>query len=365
MATYYTSSTALGGGVGSYADPFTLQEAFDTATAGDEVRVLNDGTYSPTATIDVDTNQGTGTSPIVFVGRNSADTAEEVATISGTSILSGGLMNFNFGNSSHSHVYIKKLKFDGSPASTDMITANAFNNRGVYWFDCIFTNSSRYAYANGSWQCTMVRCQFINNASLALFGFKDGMLIGCYFEGNGSGTTTANGIFQCTSEFISCVFRNNGHIYSDMRVFVNCTFDGNNSIGKAMTAGVGKYTRIVNCVFCNYTVQAIDAGSTDETYRIQGCYFYNNTSDSDLTIDPTTNTLNGADPQFTNTTNGTEDYTPQSGSPLFGAGQPKLIPNSTASDMTSSPTSGAIALAPSSGGSSYTNVASAKFTRLE
>lgn len=362
MTTYYTSSTALGGGVGSYADPFTLQEAFDTATAGDEVRVLNDGTYYPTTTIDVDTNQGTGTSPIVFVGRNSADTYDEVTTISGTSLTSGSILNFDFGNSSHSYVYIKKLKFDGSPANTDMISATAFNSRGIYWFDCIFTNSSRYAYGNGSWQSTMIRCQFINNANRALISWNDGVLIGCYFESSSSGTTTANGIFNTKSEFYNCVFRNNGHIQTPS-VYVNCTFDGNNSIGKAIAGGVGSLTRLINCVFCNYTVRAIDAGSTEETHRIQGCYFYNNTSDTDLTIDPNTNTLNGADPQFTNTTNGTEDYTPQTGSPLIGAGQPSLIPNSTASDMTSKPTIGAITAAIAAAATSvYSYVAN--FTRL-
>lgn len=354
MATYYTSSTALGGGVGSYADPFTLQEAFDTAIAGDEVRILNDGTYSPTATIDVDTNQGTATSPIVFVGRNSADTAEEVATISGTSILSGSVIFFNFGNANHSYVHIKKLKFDGSPASTDIITANNFNNRGVYWFDCIFTNSSRYAHGDGCYQCQMIRCQFINNASIALYGFRSSFLIGCYFEGSGSGTTAANGIFSISgTPFYGCVFRNSGYVYSDMTGFYNCTFDGNNSMGKALIANVNKSIPIINCVFANYTVQAIESSTVDASYNIQGCYFYNNVSDTNFIIDSTTNTLSGTDPLFTNTTNGTEDYTPQSGSPLFGAGQPSLIPNSTASDMTSSPTIGAIDPNLSGGSTSY------------
>ena len=364
MATYYTSSTALGGGVGSYADPFTLQEAFDTAIAGDEVRVLNDGTYSPTVTVDVDTNQGTATSPIVFVGRNSADTAEEVATISGTSILSGSVIYFNFGNSSHSYVHIKKLKFDGSPASTDIVTANNFNNRGVYWFDCIFTNSSRYAFGNGCYQSQMTRCQFINNVSVALFGFRNSLAIGCYFEGNGSGTTPANGIFSCTSSpFYGCVFRNSGYVYGDMGAFYNCTFDGSNSMGKALTTGVTTSVPIINCVFANYTVQAIESSTVDTSYNIQGCYFYNNVSNTNFIIDSTTNTLSGTDPLFTNTTNGTEDYTPQSGSPLFGAGQPSLIPNSTASDMTSSPTVGAIHAAIAAAISSVFSYM-ANFTRL-
>lgn len=351
MATYYTSSTALGGGVGSYADPFTLQEAFDTATAGDEVRILNDGTYSPTATINVDTNQGTSSSPIVFVGRNSADTAEEVATISGTSILSGSVIYFNFGNTAHSYVHIKKLKFDGSPANTDISTAYNVYNRGVYWFDCIFTNSSKYALGSGCYFCQLIRCQFINNSSLALFLFNNSLVIGCYFESNTSGTNTVNGVFNSISPFYGCVFRNNGYVYSNMVGFYNCTFDGNNAVGKALTSGVVNTTPIINCVFANYTVTAIDASSADTSYYIQGCHFYNNVSDSNFTIDSTTNTLSGTDPQFTNTTNGTEDYTPVSGSPLIGAGQPSLVPNFTASDMTSSPTIGAIVPTVSGGGS--------------
>ena len=345
MATYYTSSTALGGGAGSYSDAFTLQEAFDTAVAGDEVRVLNDGTYYPTSRIDVDTNQGTATSAIVFTGRNSGDTAEEVATISATSLTSGNVIYFDFGNANHSFLNIKNLKFDGNVSGSPIVGANSFNNRGVHWFNCIFTNSDHYAFGNGGYFNSLTRCQFIDNASLALFSFKNGQVHGCYFEGSGT-SQYANTVFASTSIFYGCVFRNCGNHYSDMTGFFNCTFDGNGNQAKAIASGVTVNTPIVNCVFANYTTQAIEGGSSNAGISkvIQGCYFYNNASDTDFTID-STNTLGGADPQFPTTTNGTEDYTPQTGSPLIGAGQPSLIPNSSASDKTSKPTIGAITAA--------------------
>lgn len=362
MTTYYTSSAALGGGVGSYADPFTLQEAFDTATAGDEVRVLNDGTYYPTATIDVDTNLGTATSAIVFVGRNSADTAEEVATISATSLTSGNVMYINFGVTTHAYVHLKKLKFDGNVSGTPIVNSNNFYVRGLHWFDCIFTNSDHYAFNSGCYNSTMTRCQFIDNASISLFGFRNGLIVGCYFEGSGTGVYE-NALFGCQhTYFYGCVFRNVGNAYSDMGGFFNCTFDGNSNQAKAIAANVSNTTPIVNCVFANYTTRAIESGSSQISSAIKGCYFYNNTADTDFTID-STNTLGGADPQFTNTTNGTEDYTPQTGSPLIGAGQPSLIPNSSASDMTSKPTIGAITAAIAAAATSvYSYVAN--FTRL-
>ena len=359
MATYYTSSTALGGGVGSYADPFTLQEAFDTAIAGDEVRVLNDGTYSPTVTIDVDTNQGTVSSFVTFRGRNSGDTAYEKATISGTSVLSGSPININFGNTSQSYVVIQDIVFDGATSGNPLIETNTFNSRGIWWVDCIFKNAPYYVY-NGAWQIYFSGCQFLDNASLTMFQVKESQVFGCYFENTGN-------FFQSDkTHYVGCVFRDSGNFYSNAPFIYNCTFDGDGSQSYAFTSGGMNYAYpIVNSVFTGYTTAVMDASSAIRPHGVRGCYFYNNTANttSNVTLDGSVNTLSGTDPLFTNTTNGTEDYTPQSGSPLFGAGQPSLIPNSTASDMTSSPTVGAIHAAIAAAVTSVFSYV-ANFTRL-
>ncbi|HUU90639.1 MAG TPA: hypothetical protein VM238_05445, partial [Phycisphaerae bacterium] len=74
MPTYYTTHNAGGGGVGSFVAPWTLQEAADSAVAGDEVRVCNTGAYTPAAAFNWDTNAGTYQSPISFLGYNATGT---------------------------------------------------------------------------------------------------------------------------------------------------------------------------------------------------------------------------------------------------------------------------------------------------
>lgn len=67
MATYFVSTSATGGGIGTSGDPFTLHEcdsASGNVSAGDEVWVKGDGTY--TLTGDLTTANGTSTGPIVF-----------------------------------------------------------------------------------------------------------------------------------------------------------------------------------------------------------------------------------------------------------------------------------------------------------
>ena len=84
MATVrYVSSS----GVASYANstvlatPMSLTTAFGNAAAGDEIRVMADGTYSRAAS-DTPTNAGTTASPILMIG---ADTGGNALTIARTS----------------------------------------------------------------------------------------------------------------------------------------------------------------------------------------------------------------------------------------------------------------------------------------
>ena len=79
MPTYYTTHNAGGGGVGSFVAPWTLQEAADSAVAGDTVYICNTGTYSSAARTDFDTNSGT------IATRASVRVFGKLKTISGAS----------------------------------------------------------------------------------------------------------------------------------------------------------------------------------------------------------------------------------------------------------------------------------------
>ncbi len=85
MATYHTTHNAAGGGDGSWASPWTLQEAADNAIAGDTVKVHNTGVYTTAADIDFDTNSGSRVAPIQFIGVGSGETdGPEMVTVRGT-----------------------------------------------------------------------------------------------------------------------------------------------------------------------------------------------------------------------------------------------------------------------------------------
>ena len=73
MATYYCKSGAGGGGVGSFADPYTIQELCDNVTAGNEGVIVADATYSMAVPVDIDTNAGNGGAPINFRGGDNVD----------------------------------------------------------------------------------------------------------------------------------------------------------------------------------------------------------------------------------------------------------------------------------------------------
>lgn len=343
MAIYYTSSSASGGGAGSYADPWTLQEAFDSAVAGDEVRILNDGTYTPSARIDIDTNKGTSGSRIKFLGRNSADTAYEKATISASSLSSAQhLIYFGF-NSAPNGAYLQfeNLIFDGSYPNTNQFgTQNQFYNWYCTFIRCVFKNSNSTTLSSG-YYFNFYECEFLDGASYASSTLLHTKYRNCLFKNIDSHYRAEN-----RTDFVGCVFINVGATFYFSGNFFSCTFDGAGSQASAWTAGLDDSNSIVNCVFINYTGTVI-TGFTDHSFSCSGNYFYNNGTNASFVLNET-NITTGGDPLFVSTVSGSENYTPQSSSPLIGAGVPGTIPYSAYQDMVGYATPGAIV--PQAGG---------------
>ena len=366
MATYYTSSTALGGGVGSYADPFTLQEAFDTATAGDEVRVLNDGTYSPTAAIDVDTNAGAYGNEIVFRGRNSADTAYEMATISGSSLpLNAHIFDASANLNTYTYMVFEDLRLTATTGTgrgwTQLYNRCRFN----VWRNCKFDNFPHYALYLG-YAVSFYDCEFHNN-TLSIGGLRSSSVVsGCSFRDGGVGGSNNEGELV----WVNCIFYNMSsrahQTFSGSQIFISCTFDN-------MQYAVygGKTRAVINCLFSNCTTQAVNLDSTynpadNSQLLFIGNYFYNNTSDISVTPNAfmtANNTFAGSDPQYVNTTAGAEDYNLQSGSPAIGTGVPSSFELSGRAAMTANTTPGAFAAAIAAAVSSVFSYM-ANFTRL-
>lgn len=346
MTIYYTSSLATGSGSGTFASPWTLQQAFDNAIAGDEVRILNDGTYLPTTRIDIDTNRGASSAATInYYGRKSDDTAYEMATISGTSIVGTALINFGFtSGSTSSFLRFHDLRFTASPSGQDLFASSgSFYMRNNAFVRCRFDNSGRYGFSGG-FTNLFDRCVFDANASLHLFSTSNSFFVNCFFRG-------AARIFQAAScIFCYCVFTGSGDFYSNNPLaIINCTFDGKGTIARIIqTVGDGPF--YVNNIIANYTSIAIDGG-TSQLPKLSGNLFYNNGTNINFsTIEANSVTGN---PLWTNTTTGSEDYSLQPGSAAIGSGQPGHIPHPTTAGNIGYATIGA--LIPANGSSGYYN----------
>ena len=337
MAIYYTSSSAAGGGVGSYVDPWTLQEAFDSAVAGDEVRILNDGVYYLTSSIDIDTNSGTSSSHISYRGRSSDDTSYELVTIDGSS-LGATAPIFDLESYPASFGYLDFFDLKLQNATYDPI--RTFYNRcyECFWSRCIIDGGRYCFFTNNS---RVYRCEVLN-CTVGVFGVRNTRIIECFIHDN------AVGISNCEQDtlFFGCLFINHSRAsqqFSGTVNFLNCTFDNNTEVMSYL-----KSKFVINCVFSNSSSFGISLDPTQyfSNMLFIGNYFYNNTvniSGSSLTYEQSLlNTLDGSNPLYVSTAAGSEDYNISSDSPLLGRGLPRSIPYSSYKDMITYTTVGAL-----------------------
>ena len=336
MTVYYTSSSATGGGVGSFADPWTLQEAFDGAVAGDEVRILNDGVYYPTAQIDIDTNRGTdAVNNIKFLGRSADDASYEKATISANSLSSGFLIRFGFTSGATAcYLQFEDIAFDGSYAGTDQFgTADSYYTRKCKFFRCVFRNSNRYTMCAG-YYFEFYQSEFIDGVSLSNFAVQWSQYANCLFKNIGAVFSAGD-----RTNFYGCVFIDAIASYGNPGNYFNCTFDGAGLQASAIT-NLSEIVCVFNCVFVNFTGTAL-SGFENNSLACSGNYFYNNGTNASFSLNAT-NMTSGGDPLFVSTTPGSENYTPQTSSLLIGAGLTGTIPYADYQAMTGYGTPGAL-----------------------
>lgn len=322
--TYYTKHDAGGGGVGSFADPFTFQEAADAALADDLVLVCNTGVYTPAATIDFDTNTGAILTPITFRGAN-ADGSDDgtVATISGSGMGSGNLFYLNINNMLNFdnlritaskgagirignivvYLTLSNCRIDNSVGDGIYETSASIN---VFLFGCEIDNNARGLMGNvasrGRWK--VCRCSIHDNSSYGIFEgstiiAEDNLI---YDNGDdGINLEVANGAYQ--------MIRGN-------------VFFGNSADGIAIKVSLGRLI-IENNIFRSNGGYAINTntGTIRQFMSCKNNCSHNNTSGH---IDINGGTLPGtghvlADPLFVSETDGSENFSLQSGSPCLAA----------------------------------------------
>ncbi|OPL13112.1 MAG: hypothetical protein AVO39_11100 [delta proteobacterium MLS_D] len=331
MATYYTSSSATGGGDGSINDEFTLQEAADTAVAGDVVLIKADGTYSPTATIDFDTNAGSGNSQIEFKGCASDGTDDDTrATIDGASISSAPIFKTITGGLQFKNLVLQNGTShnvdhsNGSPEIWENCRFTGATYEGFYdshsidhtlkFIECEVDNNGRKGYGNnatdrgGTW---WIRCSIHDNVSHGIAeADRSGnriLIIDCLIYDNGGDGICDDGYRATLNVMIK-----------------GCTIFGNGGDGIDYGAGSAAYSiNIESCIIRSNGGYGINTNTGNTNFALlKNCCFSNNTSGA---VDINSGTPWGSDnitsdPKFVSETDGSEDFSLQSDSPCLAAG---------------------------------------------
>lgn len=328
MTTYYVR--ASGGDDGndglSFANGWaTIQHAFDTAVAGDQVRICNDGTHSPTAQVDIDTNSGSSTSGYIhFIGASATGTLDgSIATISGASLPASTDL-LDSGTSSIQYICLENLRLTNGTK----IGVNLYGSSQDYWkfVNVRIDNMDDAGLRYDSDYIRCYGCEFDNNAGSGFVGStKSGhIFVGCSSHDNSEHGFNIKGNYN---QFFGCLaYDNVGSGFYCLKyahqTLINCVADRNDDDGIEFddTVSSNGDIDILNCILRANGGYGIRFGNfAHESGVVDYNCYYNNTSGAcDVTTPGNANIT--SDPQFTSVTDGSEDYSLQSGSPCRGVG---------------------------------------------
>lgn len=284
MATYYVRSSGgndTNDGL-SFANAFaTIQKAADTATAGDDVRICADGTHTQTATIDLDTNSGTGASPIVFTGANGTDGSDDgtVATVNRTSF---GAAVF-VGNGTVSHIHFRNI----SSQNDNRPFVSTVPYAVIESVECSGSTTLVCETCAGA---VLRKCSLSGTAAVSLVtGNRGEVCIDCYVDASSSIFSTA--ILEVSNFRASARYKR----VTVAGATLGASFDNSD----AVASGV-----LDSCIFdgCTTGVSVLQ----DDVPLITSCTFYNCTTGIDASAAAATGTLVVEDCIFKDCTEGIE-----------------------------------------------------------
>jgi hypothetical protein len=212
---YYVSHNAAGGGAGTVGDPYTMQEALDNVTAGNEIHAMNTGTYAPSAKYDIDTNTPSASANIILKGvASNGDDDGTVITVDGSGITTNYIFHYN--------LVAGKFVFENirmTAATAGAVHVDDGDAIGVWFVNCEIDNAA----ADGV---------YVSDSAAATF-FYDCKIHGNGSEGIGQVATTRgiHGLLNCS------IYDNtsDGVKSAQIRWIVDCLFYGNGGDGLDVT----------------------------------------------------------------------------------------------------------------------------------
>jgi hypothetical protein len=327
MTIYYvrpTNGSDAAAGT-SFATAFqTSQKAFDTAIAGDEIRLCNEAAETPAAQIDLDINASTAASPILVVAGDSIDGTPLTTgfyTISGASL--PATTDLLVPTINNLYMTFKRVRFT---AGTRDGIAPSFNNYWMNFLNCrIDTFASDGIYittTGGHWY--LFNCEIDNNTGQGLninaAGRGNLSVVGGSTHDNGGIGLEIGGDSDSVSVDLHEVYGNGGDGIQLLGLgsrISNTTVYNN--------TGDGVFIDAAQCKLHNVTCSSNSAygfnisTNGDDSLDMDYNHTYNNTSGASNITLPGDNNQTG-DPQFANVTAGSEDFRPKGASPLVDNG---------------------------------------------
>ena len=296
--------------------------------AGDFIYLMNTATETPSAAIALSV-AGTDTDNIFVIGADSNGdklSRGSYYTISGSSLPSS--TNLIQGDSTNSRYAFYNVRF------TAATNRNIDNINKSKFISCRIDNATDVGTAVDDQSGTVyLDCEIDNNGQQ---GFKvdssnradNHEFLYCKVHDNGSHGINLVNPDQVTVAHCQ-IYDNGSHgihmdTYSANSEILNCTIDGNSANGINIKRAYGlDGVEICNNSISNngqWGIELEGSDTPDDRFVLEFNHFHNNTSgtvETGFTYNPHITT---GDPSYTSTTDGSEDYTPQSGSPLIGAG---------------------------------------------
>jgi hypothetical protein len=285
----YAGSAAAGGGAGTKGDPLTLAEIALFCAAGYELRILNDGTYSPAA-LTTFTDNGLGNPSaanraLILGWDDTTDTLVDVnnsstwPVLDGTSVGAGGIISL----------------------------VESFTT----WVGLTFQNSPGFGLsASAPDHGVLAYCQFLDNATTGAILDQHWVVVGCLASGNVIGfsadvyttwidcisagnSTSGWGPSSNYQRRINCVGYDNTTRGADdgfMSIAVGCVFD---SCGDGLeSSGM----QVIRSIISNNTI-GLDEDGTNGALSLLNRFYNNGTRvTGTMTVEDTYTT---GDPQFT------------------------------------------------------------------